>query len=196
MEQSAKIYTAPTGKKYHVDRACLEHFTKNITPREPCLLCVGKLDKLAVEADASMQAGKPRTRETTDGSGRVEKTIDCSFCSDTFWTKTETELRMIEILDGDRPPMPHTLYETYYILKTQIEEEDDAKEYANIQKLERNRLLREAAERRPSAPVPEPDPEVTYISPGVVPARSLNLNAPQPNAEQAMRRRQFFKRNG
>ncbi len=84
--KARKIYTAPTGKKYHVDRACLEHFTNNITSREPCLLCVGKLDKLAVKADASMQAGKPRTLEMTDGSGRVEKTSDCSIGSDEFGT--------------------------------------------------------------------------------------------------------------
>ena len=98
---------------------------------------------------------------------------------------------------------PHTVFETFLILKKKLEVEEDAKN-ANQRKLERDeeayRLSTSlfAGRPRPSAPpAPQPEPETIYITPGVVPSRTMNLQAePQPDHDQALRRRgQFFKRH-
>ena len=132
-----------------------------------------------------------------------EKAIDCVFCPDLFWTDAQTEERVYEIRSGSIPMQPHTVFETFLILKKKLEVEEDAKN-AYQMKLERDDEAFRwstslfAGRPRPSAPpAPQHEPETNYDSPGEVPTRTMNLQAePQPDHNQALRSRgQFFKRH-
>ena len=155
--------------------------------------CVGKRDRLPAE-EAVVHHCVTRKRE---------KAIDCAFCTDLFWTDAQTEARVHELRSGSIPMQPHTVFETFLILKKKLEVEEDAKN-AKLREVERGdeayRLSKSlfAGRPHPSAPpAPQPEPETIYNSPRVVPTRTMNLQAePQPDHDQALRRRgQYFKRH-